>query len=85
MLLWAINVILVFLLFIRKAILPIENDVCPHDSDEAFEGQTEVVIKSMYDVQKNMLSIAKSNISKSQCRYKSDYDKKHCKGKVREF
>ena len=27
---------------------------------------TEVVIKSMYDVQKNMLSIAKSNISKAQ-------------------
>ena len=33
----------------------------------------------MYDVQKNIFSIAKSNISKAQCRYKSDYDKKHCK------
>ena len=75
-----------FLSFIRKAILPIEDEVCPHDSDDAFEeGQTEVVIKSMYDVQKNIFSIAKSNIWKAQCRYKSDYDKKHCKGKVREF
>ncbi|KAL5503515.1 hypothetical protein EMCRGX_G010476 [Ephydatia muelleri] len=74
-----------FRIICRKAILPIENEICPHDSDEAFEGQTEVVIKSMYDVQKNMLSIAKSNISKAQCRYKSDYDKKHCKGKAREF
>ena len=39
----------------------------------------------MYDVQKNISSIAKSNISKAQCRYKSDYDKKHCKGKVKRF
>ena len=55
MLLCAINVKLVFLSFIRKAILPIENEICPHDSDEAFEeGQTEVVITSMYDVQKNI-------------------------------
>ena len=78
MLLCAFNVTLVF------TILPIENEICPHDSDEALEGQT-AVIKSIYDVQKNIFSIAKSNISKSQCCYKSDYDKKHCKGKVREF
>ena len=64
------------------AVLPNENEICPHDSDEAFEGQTEVV---MYDVQKNIFSIAKSNLSKAQCHYKSDYDKKHCKGKVQEF
>ncbi|KAL5481580.1 hypothetical protein EMCRGX_G021772 [Ephydatia muelleri] len=32
----------------RKAILPIENEICPHDSDEAFEeGQTEVVITNL--------------------------------------
>ena len=47
-----------FLSFIGKAILPIDNEICPHDSDEAFEGQTEVVIKSMYDVQKNIFCIA---------------------------
>ena len=57
----AINVIS----FIRKAILPIENEIYPQDSDEAFEGHTEVVIKSMYDVQKNIFSIAKNNISVS--------------------
>ena len=73
-----------FLSFISKAILPIENEICPHDSDEVFEGQTEVMIKSMYDVQKNIFRIAKRNKSKAQCRYESDYDKKHCKGKVRE-
>ena len=77
------SMLYLFLSFIRKAILPIENEICPPHSDEAFEeGQTEVVIKkSMYDVQKNIFSIAKSNISKAQCCYKSDYDKKHCKGK----
>ena len=57
-----------------------------HMTDEAFEGQTEVVIKSMHHVQKNIFNIAKSNISKAKCHYKSDYDKKHCgKGKVQEF
>ena len=44
-----------------------------------------MVIKSIYDVQKNILSVAKSYLSKAQKRYKSDYDKKHCKGIVREF
>ena len=74
------------LILIRKAILPIENEICPHDSDQELEeDQTEMVIKSMYDVWKNIFSVAKSYLSKAQKCYKSDYDKKHCKGKVREF
>ena len=43
---------------------------CPHNSDQEFEeGQTKMLIKSMYNVLKNC--VAKSNLSKAQKRYKS--------------
>ena len=40
-------------------------------------------MNKMTDVRKTLYQKAHDNILSAQQRYKRDYDKKHCKGKVR--
>ena len=76
--------------FFRKDVLPIENEPgeeISSNSDVEEEGQNRIetaeeIIARMVRMKKDFYQSAKDNIVKAQRRYKRDYDKKHCKGKV---
>ena len=78
------------LYFLRKAVLPIENEPgeeISSNSDVEVEGQNRIetaeeIIARMVRMKKDLYQSAKDNIVKAQRRHKRDYDKKHCKGKV---
>ncbi|KAL5467722.1 hypothetical protein EMCRGX_G031986 [Ephydatia muelleri] len=74
------------IMFGRTAILPIETEeLCASSSliEDSDSNDLETAMNKMTDVKKTLYQKAHDNISSAQQRYKRDYDKKHCKGKVR--
>ena len=67
----------------RKAILPIQMEMESEEHSDINEPDLDDYMEKMQDFRNSLCNRADRKIAKAQKRQKSDYDKRHCKGKVK--